>query len=86
VRKYSLEIKASAQKELDELDEAMFARIDSRIPALADDPRPRGCKKLKGAELLWRIRIGNYRVIYMIDDPAAAVTIMRVAHRRDVYE
>jgi mRNA interferase RelE/StbE len=85
VAKYALEVKASAQKELDSLDDALFTRIDRRILALAEDPRPAGCKKLRGYRNQWRIRVGNWRVVYMIDDSRALVTISRVAHRREVY-
>jgi mRNA interferase RelE/StbE len=83
---YSLDIKQSAQKELDSLDDTLFARIDRKILPLADNPRPAGCKKLKGHRDLWRIRIGDYRVIYAIDDAARTVTVTHVAHRREVYE
>ena len=84
--RYSLEIKASAQKELDAIDEILFTRIDNRILALAESPRPSGCKKLKGYKDQWRLRVGDWRVVYMIDDAAKLVTITRVAHRREVYE
>jgi len=83
VLKYSLDIKQSAQKELDALDDTLFARIDRKILALADNPRPAGCKKLKGYKDQWRIRNGDYRVIYVIADPTKTVT--HVAHRREVY-
>ncbi|MFZ0317656.1 MAG: type II toxin-antitoxin system RelE/ParE family toxin [Candidatus Sulfotelmatobacter sp.] len=83
---YSVVIKSSAQKELDALDDVVFRRIDRKILALAGSPRPTGCKKLKGYRDQWRIRIGDWRVIYLIDDPANLVTITRVAHRREVYE
>ena len=83
---YSLEIKRSAQKELDALDDTLFARIDRRILALADNPRPAGCRKLKGYKDQWRVRAGDYRVIYTIDDPTRTVSVTRVAHRREVYE
>lgn len=83
---YSVVIKSSAQKELDALDDAVFRRIDRRIVALAENPRPAGCKKLKGYKDQWRIRIGDWRVVYVIDDSAERVSITRVAHRRDVYE
>ena len=83
---YSLEIKPSAQKEMDALDDAMFARLDRKILALAGNPRPAGCKKLKGYKDLWRIRAGAWRVVYEIDDRAEVVTVTRVAHRREVYE
>lgn len=84
--KYSLEIKHSAQRELDALDNAVFARIDRKILALADNPRPPGCKKLTGYKDQWRVRVGDWRVIYLIDDEANLVTITRVAHRREVYK
>ena len=83
--RYSLDIKQSAQKELDALDDTLFARIDRKILALADNPRPAGCKKLKGYKDQWRIRIGDYRVIYVIDNPSKTVTVTHVAHRREVY-
>jgi mRNA interferase RelE/StbE len=86
VAKYSLEIKRSAQKELDALDDALFTRIDRKILALADDPRIAGCKKLRGYKDQWRVRAGDWRVLYVIDDAAKLVTITRVAHRREVYE
>lgn len=83
---YSLEIKHSAQRELDALDDALFGRIDPKIMALAANPRPAGSKKLKGYRDHWRIRIGDWRVIYIIDDATKAINITRVAHRREVYE
>jgi mRNA interferase RelE/StbE len=86
VLKYSLGIKQSAQKELDALDDALFSRIDRRILALVSNPRPTGCKKLKGHKGQWRIRIGDYRVIYTIDDSTKIVTVTHVAHRREVYD
>ena len=63
VVKYSLEITTSAQKELDSIDDPLFERIDRKILALADDPRPVGSKKLKGFRHSWRIRVGHWRVI-----------------------
>jgi mRNA interferase RelE/StbE len=86
VVKYSLEIKQSAQKELDALDERLFTRIDRKILALAESPRPAGCKKLKGYNDLWRLRVGDWRVLYTIDDAAQLISVTRVAHRREAYE
>ena len=54
---YSIEIKTSAQRELDALSDSLFARIDKRILRLADNPRPQGCRKLRGQKDIWRIRI-----------------------------
>ena len=84
--KYSLEIKPSAAKELDALDDALFARIDRKILALGENPRPSGCKKLRGYKDHWRIRVGDWRVLYVVDDAAKRVSITRVAHRKEVYE
>jgi mRNA interferase RelE/StbE len=61
VGEYSVEIKESAQKELDALDDKTFARIDVKILALANNPRPVGCKKLRGYKNHWRIRVGHWR-------------------------
>lgn len=84
--KYSVDIKQSAQKELDALDDPLFARIDRKILALSDNPRPSGCKKLRGYKDLWRIRVGDWRVVYIVNDDAKIVAVTRIAHRRDVYE
>ena len=84
--KYSLDIKQSAQKELDALDDALFSRKDRKILALAETLRPAGCKKLKGYKDQWRVRVGDWRVLYIIDDAAKLVSVTRIAHRREVYE
>ena len=52
---------------------------------LADNPRPAGCKKLKGYKDQWRVRVGDWRVLYIIDDAAKLATITRIAHRREIY-
>jgi len=85
VARYDLEIKLSAQKELDALDDTLFSRVDRKILSLADNPRPAGCKKLKGYKDQWRLRVGDWRVVYIIDDTAKRVSITRVRHRREVY-
>jgi mRNA interferase RelE/StbE len=86
VLKYSIEIKQSAQKELDALDDSLFTRMDAKILSLAENPRPTGCKKLKGYKDQWRLRSGHYRVIYIINDEAKTVIVTHVAHRRKVYD
>ncbi len=83
--KYSLDIKRSAQKELDVLDDSMFSRIDRKILSLADDPRPAGCKKLKGYKDQWRVRVGEWRVVYIIEDAANLARLLG-SRRREVYE
>ena len=73
--KYSLQIKRSAQKELDALPDTLFVRIDRKILALTGNPRPSGGKKLKGYRDQWRIRVGDWRVVYIIDDAAKPVLL-----------
>ncbi|HKS05480.1 MAG TPA: type II toxin-antitoxin system RelE/ParE family toxin [Gemmatimonadaceae bacterium] len=81
---YSVLIKASAAKELERIPDKPRAQIVRRIQALSDDPRPMGCEKLSGDEL-YRIRQGDYRVVYAIADAELTVLVVRVRHRRDVY-
>ena len=82
---YTLLIKRSAERDLRRLTRALFERVNERILALRDDPRPPGVRKLVGALEGWRIRVGDYRILYQIDDDAQMVTVVRVKHRRDVY-
>jgi mRNA interferase RelE/StbE len=86
VPEYRVAFKSSAEKELFRLPESISARIFPRIKALATDPRPRGSKKLSGGRDDWRIRVGDYRVVYTIDDKIGKVEVTRIAHRREVYE
>jgi mRNA interferase RelE/StbE len=86
VGKYSLEVKPSARKELEALTDELLARVVRKLDALADSPRPAGCRKLKGYKDQWRIRVGDWRVVYIIDDAAKLVSVTRIAHRREVYE
>jgi mRNA interferase RelE/StbE len=64
----------------------MIARIVPRLEHLASAPRPPGRKKLRGGDNEWRIRVGDYRVVYEVDDAAKTVEVTRIAHRREVYE
>ena len=81
---YDLYILPPAQKDLDRLEARAFARIVGKIRALAGNPRPPGCLKLTGEEG-YRLRIGDHRVLYRIDDPAKRIYIYRVRHRKNVY-
>ena len=83
---YSVEVKPPARKELEGLPDNVLARVVQRLESLGQAPRPSGCKKLKGYKDHWRIRVGDWRVVYIIDDAAKLISITRVAHRRDVYE
>lgn len=82
---FELEFANSVRKDLRKIDRNEVSRILEEIEKLADDPRPNGCKKLANAEL-YRIRIGNYRVIYEIHDARLVVHVVKVGHRKDVYK
>jgi mRNA interferase RelE/StbE len=86
VAKYAIDIKPSARRELEQLSNSLIARLMPKIEGLAANPRPSGCRKLRGYKDLWRIRIVDYRVVYIIDDDTKMVSLTRIAHRRDVYE
>jgi mRNA interferase RelE/StbE len=81
---YDLRILRRAQKELAQLPREAYSQVSDAIRALAQDPRPPGCLKLRGRDG-WRLRVGDYRVIYEIDDRQRSVTVLHVGHRRDVY-
>ncbi len=81
---YEIQILRRAQRSLARLPEKEYERVRDAIRALADEPRPPGCRKLTGRDG-WRIRIGQYRVIYEIDDAERVVTVLVVGHRREVY-
>jgi mRNA interferase RelE/StbE len=85
VPNYSVQFVRSARKELEALPDEALNRVFQRIEALADVPRPPGCKKLRGARDLWRMRVGAYRVIYQIDDRVRIVEIRAVGDRKDIY-
>ena len=82
---YAITFARSARKELEALSRPFVARVLSRIEALGRDPRPSGCRKLVGQGNLWRIRVGDYRVIYEIDDGQQTVDVSAIRHRSDAY-
>jgi len=82
---YEVYLERSAERDLKRVSSDDFHRIVSRIQDLAEKPRPEGCRKITGSISDWRIRIGDYRVIYEIDDKARIVRVMRVRHRKEVY-
>jgi mRNA interferase RelE/StbE len=82
---YSVTFARSARRELERLPSSIGRRIFDRIEALTKAPRPPGVIKLQGSKNLWRMRVGDYRVIYSIDDDARAVDISAIRHRRDAY-
>lgn len=83
---YRVVIKASAARELALVgNKADRRRLVDRIAALASDPRPQGSEKLSGQIGLYRVRSGNYRVIYEVEDLVILVTVIKVGHRKDIY-
>lgn len=78
---YRVELKPSERRELEHLSNQIIARIIRRPVTLTSNPRPRGCKKLKGGDMEWRVRVGNYRVVYTIDDQRLLVSATRIRHR-----
>ena len=83
---YDVELTSSAERELKMLSGQLIARMVPRLESLASNPRPPGCKKLRGGDNEWRIRVGDYRLVYTIDDAKLLVEVTRIRHRSDVYE
>jgi len=81
---YRIEYSPTAAKQLRKLDGGAYARIRPVIDSLADDPRPGGCKILK-VEKRYRVRVGDYRIVYEVRDDVLLVLVVRIAHRSDVY-
>ena len=81
---YQLLILRRAQKELTNLEKMEYERVRDAITSLIENPRSNRCKKLVGRDG-WRIRVGDYRVIYEINDLQREITILHIGHRRDVY-
>ena len=83
---YTVILSPDARRQFLKLPRALQERLQPRIDALADNPRPPGVKKLKGYRDYWRIRVGDYRIIYTIQDDRLIVTVLRIGNRRDVYD
>ena len=82
---YKIEIKKSASKEIEKLPKVILKRILNKIRSLGNEPRPSGCKKLTADEK-YRIRVGDYRILYSIEDNKLVVYIVKVGHRKKVYD
>jgi mRNA interferase RelE/StbE len=82
---YQVVVDRKAEKDLDRLSEIVYRRVREAIDSLADNPRPPGCRKLAGPDKDWRVRVGDYRIIYEIADTIRVVRVTRVRHRREVY-
>ena len=82
---YEVLLERRAERDLKKVSQGTFYRIIPKIKALSENPKPAGCRKITGSKNDWRIRIGDYRIIYEIDEKEKAVKVMRVRHRREVY-
>ena len=80
--RFELRFRTSVAKDLRGIPKPILARIIGRIEALRDDPRPPGCEKLTGREL-YRVRQGDWRIVYSVDDDRIVVEVIRVGHRGD---
>ena len=83
--RYQIVFLKAAERDFDDLDRHLQKRVGRKIDGLANEPRPDGCMKLAGDENIYRIRIGDYRVLYVIEDSRVLVTVIRVGHRREIY-
>lgn len=83
---YTITLRSRARREIRNLDRQTLARISKAIDSLSGNPRPLGCLKVKTSEGKWRIRVGDWRVGYEIDDAAQIITIVTVGHRREFYD
>ena len=82
---YVIELKRSAARELEGLEPRLGRRILASIEGLGSQVRPRGSRKLVGSENSYRLRVGQYRVLYQIDDEERLITVVAIGHRREVY-
>ena len=83
---YVLEYKATVAKELRQLPKTQLKRVLKRIQQLAKNPRSVGCVKLQGTDNIYSVRQGDYRIIYTINDGSVTVLVIKIGHRKDVYE
>ena len=82
---YRIEVTPRARRDLAKLPKDVLRRVDAHILALTENPHPPGARKLEGGEAVFRIRVGDYRVIYRVEGQRLVVLVIRVGHRRDVY-
>ena len=82
---YRVEVAAAAARQLRQLDRSAQRRVQAAIEGLADEPRPSGAKKLVGGNGEWRVRTGDYRIVYEIHDNVLVVLLIAVGHRREIY-
>lgn len=86
MKRYTVVLTQTAEKELRRLPSKVIEKIITVLKSLEDNPRPTGCKKLMGYKNLWRIRVGDYRLIYAIEEVIMLVDVREVGHRKDIYD
>jgi mRNA interferase RelE/StbE len=82
---YAVQFKPIASRQFDSLPREIQKRVALKIDALRDNPNPAGCKKLTGLPDVWRIRVGDYRVVYQVQGQTCIVLVLKIGHRREVY-
>jgi len=85
-RRYEVVLTRAAERKFAALPKAIAPQIGARLETLAEDPRPHGVKKLRGEDDLYRVRVGDYRVVYTIADERLVVLVVNLGHRKDIYE
>ena len=83
---YRIQVASAAVRQLRKLDPAARRRVEAAIELLADQPRPSGAKKLVGGDGEWRVRTGDYRIVYEIRNEVLLVLVVAIGHRRDIYQ
>ena len=83
---FKISITNRAEKDLKRLERSTKNRVVTSISSLAEEPRPAGCRKIQSEEGVWRIRVGDWRIAYIIDVSNQEITIIRIAHRREFYD
>ncbi len=82
---YRLSLRPAADRDIRRLPRFVLTRVERVIEKLKEEPRPAGCQKLSGFENEWRVRVGDYRILYVVDDAQKEIRIARIAHRREAY-
>ncbi len=83
---YRIEVTPAAVRQLRKLDSQARRRVQAAVELLANDPRPSGAKKLVGGNGEWRVRTGDYRIVYEVNDGVLVVLVIAVGHRREIYQ
>lgn len=86
IKNYEVVLSKTAEKNLMKIPVKIVKQIIPTLQELANNPRPAGCKKLKGFSNIWRVRVGDYRIIYSIEDQILLVDIREIGHRKEIYK